>query len=330
MSLVNAERRRLFKRRFTRLMLIVVVGILSAIAVGFVLNSHRNGPAERAAAEAQARQMYEQQVVMFREQCSSTGVDPRMKEYCESPEAGPRPEHFQAQWYMPYEFNFRKEFGVLIMVFSGILALLAYVVGASYVGAEWSTGGMMNLLLWRPRRVPVLLTKLGTLLGGVLGIGLVLGAAWTTAFWLIGKYDGRSDPMTAGAWRSFAITGARGLGLALLVAAVAFGLASLGRHTAMALGVAVGVVVVGEIGMRILLELMQVRMGDRYLLSTYALAWFNKRWTLFDWRSCEFVMGECRPQELLITWQQSAFVFGVGTALVLTLAFWAMRRRDVT
>ena len=41
------------------------------------------------------------------------------------------------------------------MPFAAILALVGFVIGASFVGAEWSTGGMMNLLLWRPKRLTV-------------------------------------------------------------------------------------------------------------------------------------------------------------------------------
>jgi ABC-type transport system involved in multi-copper enzyme maturation permease subunit len=338
MSLIRAERRRLFKRRFTRLMLAIVVLILAVIAVGMSLNSHRNGPAEVAAAQAQAQAEYERQVGFFNQMVSDCraaqdrgeDITNRFPANCEFGGGGPRLESFDPQWYMPYEFNFRAEFPALIMIFAGILALFAYVVGASYVGAEWSSGGMMNLLLWRPRRIPVLLTKLGVLLGGVLSAAVVLGAAWTTVFWLIGKYDGRSAKMTPGAWESFALTGARGIGLVLVLAVVGFALASFGRHTAMALGVAVGLVVVSEIGLRIALQVMQIRMPDRFLLSTYAIAWFNKSWKLFDYRSCEFTLGECRPKELVITWQHSALLFGIGAAVTLALAIWAMRRRDVT
>jgi ABC-2 type transport system permease protein len=336
-SLVRAERRRLFKRRFTRLMLALVVGILAVIAVAVTVNSHRNGPEARAAAEVTARANYEEQkrfydqMVAECEAAKARGEDvtTRFPPQCDDG-GGPRPEYFRPEWYMPYEFNFRAEFGTLVMVFSGILALFAYLVGASFVGAEWSSGGMMNLLLWRPRRVPVLLTKLATLLGGVLGIGVVLGAAWALGFWLIGRYDGITGTMTAGVWRSFALAGARGLGLALALAAVGFGLATLGRHTAMALGVAVGAVVIGEIGLRIALSLMQVRMYERFVPSTYVLAWFNKKWTLLDYRACEFAQGECHPRELVLTWQHSAVVMGVATAAVLALAIWTVRRRDVT
>lgn len=339
-GLIKAEVRRLTKRRVTRLMVVLLVLGLATIAVAFTVASTDVGPAQVAAAEAEAQRQYEealrwhQQMVTDCEAAKARGEDitQRFPPDC-GKEAGfaPQREQFDASWNMPYEFNFRDEFGIFISVFAGILAMFGFIVGASYVGAEWHSGGMMNLLLWRPRRLPVLLTKLGVLLGGVLALTAVLGALWTAAFWLIGTFDGETGNMTRGAWESFALTGARGAGLVLAVTAVAFGLASLGRHTAMALGVAIGLAVVSEIGMRIALGIAEVRFADRWVLSTYALAWFEKQWKLEDWRVCNVSFtGECQPDTFIVTWQQSALVFGVGTAAVLAAAMWLMRSRDIT
>ncbi|GAA4456824.1 ABC transporter permease subunit [Phytohabitans houttuyneae] len=339
-GLIKAEVRRLTKRRITRLMVVLLVLGLGTIAVAFTVGSTKVGPAQVAAAEAEAQRQYEeslrwhQQMVADCEAAKARGEDisQRFPPNCgNEPGFAPQREQFDASWNLPYEFHFRDEFGIFISVFAGILALFGFIVGASYVGAEWHTGGMMNLLLWRPRRLSVLLTKLGVLLGGVLALTAALGALWTAAFWLIGKYDGQTGKMTQGAWESFALTGLRGVGLVLAVTAVAFGLASVGRHTAMALGVAIGVMVVSEIGLRIALGIADVRFNERWALSTYALAWFEKRWKLEDWRACNISFsGECQPDTFIVTWQQSALVFGVGTAVVLAAAIWLMRSRDIT
>lgn len=337
-GLVRAEFRRLFKRRLTRLMLVLLLLGLGAIVVSFSLASHKIDARQIAAAEARAGEQYEQAVRDHQRmvaECEAAEARGENTEERYGPDCGrqwtPQRSDFQAEWFLPYQFDFRAEFATFISVFAGVLALFAYVVAASYIGAEWHSGGMTNLLLWRPKRLSVLFTKLGVLLGSVLGIATALGALWTVAFWLIGKYDGRTGRMTQGAWESFAISGARGVGLVLAVAAVAFGLASIGRHTAMALGVAVGVGVIGEIALRIALEIVGVPFSGRYLLSTYAAAWFQKEWKLTNWESCVLTTtGPCEPATFLVTWQQSALVFGVGTALVLLAAIWLIRRRDVT
>ncbi|RKR88878.1 ABC-type transport system involved in multi-copper enzyme maturation permease subunit [Micromonospora pisi] len=336
MNLYTTELRRIFKRRLTRIMLVLLVLGLGGIAVAFTVNSHKVGPAQVAAAEARAEAEYQQQVKYHEESvrgCEAAkavgaGTD-RYPPDC-GREWAPTRENFQAEWFMPYQFDFRAEFGVFISIFAGILALFGFVVGASYIGAEWHSGGMTNLLLWRPKRLTVLFTKLGALLTTLLGLSLVLGALWTAAFWLIGRFDGVTGKLTQGVWQSFALSGLRAVGLVLAVGAIAFGLASLGRHTAMALGVAVGVAVVSEIGIRTVMAIIGTPFGDRYVLSSYALAWFEKEWKLFDYNACNFQQGECTPGELVLTWQDSGLVFGVGTAIVLAAAIWAMRSRDVT
>jgi ABC-type transport system involved in multi-copper enzyme maturation permease subunit len=339
MSLLRAELRRLFKRRFTKFMLAFVVLALGAIVVSFSFASHKIGPAEHAAAQATANRqvaVWAAQVERDKAACeqakqtTDTQDDKQWPQDCASmtaPTAGDVP----ADNFLPYEFNFRTGFGNFISIFGGILALFAYAVGASYVGAEWSSGGMMNLLLWRPRRLPVLLTKLGAFLGSLLAIGVALGAVWTAALWLVAKYDGNASKVTQGAWESFAISGARALGLVAAVGVVGFGLASLGRHTAMALGAAVGLGVLSEVGLRIALTLANVSFPGRFILSSYAIAWFNKTLKLTDWNSCDWSsVNGCEPKTMTLTWQDSAMVFGVGTVVVLAAAIWMMRRRDIT
>jgi len=304
------------------------------------VGSTKIGKEQVAAAEVEAQRQYEeavrwhQSMVADCEAAKARGEDisQRFPPNCgNEPGYAPQREQFDSSWNLPYEFHFRDQFGVFISVFAGIVAMFGFIVGASYVGAEWNSGGMMNLLLWRPRRLSVLFTKLGVLLSAVLGLSVVLGALWTVAFWLIGKYDGQTGKMTQGAWESFALSGVRGVGLVLAVTAVAFGLASVGRHTAMALGVAIGLGVVSEIGTRIALGIAEVKFADRWVLSTYAMAWFEKQWKLEDWNACNFSFsGQCEPDTFIVTWQQSALVFGVGTALVLAAAIWLMRSRDIT
>jgi ABC-2 type transport system permease protein len=336
-SLPKAEVRRLFKRRVTRIFLILTLLGLAIFPVAFAISSQRTGPDQRAFAEAQAKQDYENANVQFKqqlEQCEAekasgaTDTDNRYGPNCGA-DYGPRPEYFDPANYLPFEFNFAREFPGSVYVFCAILALVAFVIGASFVGAEWHTGGMMNLLLWRPRRIPVLLTKLGVLLGTMLGLTVVGGALWTAAFWAVGRYDGQVGKLTSGVWQSFALTGARGAAAVLLAATIGFCLASIGRHTAMALGVGIGAAVVSEIGLRIAFELVQVRFGDRFILSTYLIAWFDKKMTLYDYRACDFAQGQCNPGELVITWHQSAVLFAIALVLAVAGAIWSMRRRDV-
>jgi hypothetical protein len=223
-------------------------------------------------------------------------------------------------------FVFREQFEPLIYVLACLMGLFGFVVGASYVGAEWSSGAMLGLLAWRPRRVSVLLTKLATALSAVLALTVALGAAWTVALWAIACQRGDDHGMTSGAWLSLALTGARAAAFVLALTAVGFALASLGRHTAVALGAALVVAIVGEVGVRILLTLVRVPHAGQYLLSSYGAAWLAKSWRVVDQSPCA---GAC-ADPVVITWPQAAFVLGALVVLVLLAALWSARRRDVT
>ncbi|KWV33259.1 ABC transporter permease subunit [Micromonospora rifamycinica] len=337
MSLYVTELRRLAKRRLTRVMLVLLVLGLAGIVTAFGFSSHKLSPAVIAEAQAESDANFRQAVRDWERSiadCEAAKARGEQTEDRYGPNCGrdwqPTPDMFDPKWNLPYQFDFRAEFEIFIAVFAGAVALFAFLIGASFVGAEWSSGGMMNLLLWRPKRLAVLGTKLAAVSTMLTVVTVVLGALWTLAFWLIGTYRGTTAKVTSGVWQSTGISGLRALALILAVGGVAFALASLGRHTSMALGVAVGLGVISEIGIRIATSIAGVRFGDRWVLSTYALAWFQKQWTLIDYRSCEFVQGECTPKEMLVTWQDSALVFGLGTAVVVAAAFWLMRRRDIT
>ena len=50
---------------------------------------------------------------------------------------------------------------------AGIFAFMAFLVGATAAGAEWSAGTMQSLLYWEPRRVRVMVAKVAALAAAV-------------------------------------------------------------------------------------------------------------------------------------------------------------------
>ncbi|GAB3796967.1 ABC transporter permease subunit [Micromonospora zhanjiangensis] len=337
MSLYKTELRRLRKRRFVRYLTLAGLLILLAVAAGTFLTNQKIGPAQRAAAEQEAQAQYQESVrgaEQFKKECQQAKAagskDDHFPSDCEQI-TPPTQDSFQAAWFMPATFDFRGKFEVMITAFAGILALVAFAAGASFVGAEWNTGGMMNLLLWRPQRLKVLLIKLGALLSATLGVTVLAAAAWTGIFWLIANLRGSTEKMTSGVWQSFGLTGLRGVALVLVAGIVGFALASLGRNTALALGGALGVAVVGQFGLGILLSMANVKFTEAYLLPTYLLAWMQKKIELQNWNSCNAsYSGECKPETFEITWQMSSTLLVVGVVLTLGAAMWTMRRRDIT
>src|SRR5258707_14774374 len=127
----------------------------------------------------------------------------------------------------------------------------------------------MNRMLWRAGRVPLLSGKLGTVLLSLLGAGIVLSVAWLGGVCAIARFRGETDRITSGLLTSIALTDARALALMLTAAVLGFCVASLGRNTATALGLAVGYVVVFEVGTRIVLQLAAAARPERFFLSNY-------------------------------------------------------------
>jgi ABC-2 type transport system permease protein len=327
-NLIRAEWSRLFARRFTKIMMGVVLLILIVVGLGFAANTHKLTEADYAYARtqiAEQRRYFDQMVADCQQAQERGDTNGKYPPGCNFGEPD-----FQEEWYLPYQFNFKREVPALVLVAAGVLALFGFVVGASFIGAEWNSGGMMNLLLWRPRRIPVLAAKLGTMLVGVLVVSTVYVGLWIGAFWFIGRTRGRMEPLTSGFWQSLALDGVRALALGLGAAAIGFALASLGRHTAMALGVGIGYALVVEIGTYIIFGLLGTHYSERYRLSTYVGAWLVKKITLYDETPICGPNGCTDIQRYVITWQQGGVVVGTIAVAVLVAAFFVMRRRDVT
>lgn len=336
MSLYTAETRRLTKRRFTRFLVLGSLLVLLAVAVGTAFTNEKVGPAQVAAAEAEARASYEESVRIAeqdRQRCQAAQGTPEAANYppgCEGLYT-PQPEEFQAQWYMPSTFVFKDNFPDMITTYAAILALAAFVIGASYVGAEWSSGGMMNLLLWRPQRLKVLGAKLGALLAALAALSVAVAIVWTLAFVLIAELRGSMDGMTSGAWQSIALTELRALGLILAAAALGFGLASLGRNTALALGATIGAVVVFQFGLVTVLSLAQVPFAEAWLLPVWGIAWMQKEIKLENFNACEFSsVSGCQPDTLTLTWPMAGGLMALAVVLIVGAAMWTMRSRDIT
>ncbi len=336
MSLFKAETRRLTKRRFTRFFTLGVVLVLLAVAAGMFLTNKKTSPEVAAQAQAKAEQEYQraaQQYATDRQACEAAPGTPNAQNWPANCDELYQPQQtdFDPDWFMPATFKFVEQFPEMATVLAALLAAAAFVIGATFVGAEWHSGGMMNLLLWRPKRVQVVGTKLTALLVGLTGLTVVLSALWTGAFVVIAQLRGSTEGLTAGAWQSIALTELRGLVLVLVAGTLGFGLASIGRHTAVAMGAAIGAIVVLQAGLGTVLQLAKVKFIEAYLAPSWITAWMDKRLELEDYQACDFSStGGCEPDTLVLTWQQA----GAGlTALVIVAVaatLWAIRSRDIT
>ncbi|KIR65431.1 ABC transporter permease subunit [Micromonospora haikouensis] len=334
MNLVRAEWERLATRRFVRLMLVLLVLAFAVTAVTTLVGSHRPSPDEIVAAQqsaAQQRQALEDTFQQCLAAVRGTLPPEEAQDYppnCSVFDPGQRDRLPVAADHLQGVFTFADQARPLLYFLVAFLVLFGFLVGASYIGADLSTGGVANLLIWRPRRLAVLGAKLGTLLGALTLLSVLASAAYLGVFWLIGQGAGLPGATGGDFWPGLGLIWLRGLVLVLLAAAAGFALATLGRRTAAALGAVTAYAVVWELGLRVVVEVVGLPRGEDWMLSTYLDAWLTGEARLSDATACRGVSGYCDGN------YQIGWVLGLAVLLtlvgVLTMAaFGAFRRRDL-
>jgi ABC-2 type transport system permease protein len=328
MNLLLAEWSRLFARRVTVAMFAIIVGLLAVIALAFGASSsypsfEEQQRAELLAGSAKVTWQINRQECLDVERGALT--PPAGKAYPVNCDYGREPVMDD---FVDYGFSFQRQWPEIYYTAAIILGLFGFVIGASYVGAEWTSGGMTNLLLWRPQRAQVLGAKLGVALTGVLVMSVVYLLAWTLAFLGVAAAAGTIGNMTAANVAALVLTCVRVILLGVFGAAVGFAIASMGRHTAMALGVGIAYLLVYELGTILAFSLMDVSYPERFRLSSYVVAWLTKRYNISGDYSCN--ANECfQSGAYSITWGESGLILALVAAVLVGGAFVSMRRRDV-
>lgn len=331
MNLVRAEVARLTARRFVQLMLVLLIGAFGVTIATTIAGSHQPTAVEVARAEAEAANQRAQaerwyaECLAERRQAGSSELG-RYPRNC----ADVRPTRVDVADYLYGVFVFERQVRPLTYFLVAFLALFGFLVGASYVGADLNSGGTTNLLLWQPRRMAVLGAKLGTLLAGTLVVSVVAAVLYLGAFRLIAEARGLPGDLDAGFWRWLALATGRGLLLVLMVTAIGFSIATLGRHTAAALGAVAGYGVVWEAGVRIVMEIVGTARPERWMLSSYLAAWLAGRAQFWDRQACrgDYVGPVC-DGSYSIGWPLALAVLLAVTGLCVGAAFANFRRRDL-
>ncbi|MGW0436782.1 ABC transporter permease subunit [Micromonospora sp. NPDC003197] len=329
MNLVRAEFGRLYARRFVRLMLVLLIAAFGVTIATTLVSTHQPTARELAQAEVLAEQQRQANERIFAD-CQAAKIGTADSEFppeflakCDLKQ----PAEVHETDYLYGVFVFEREIRPLTYFLITFLVLFGFLVGASYIGADLNSGGMTNLLLWRPQRMIVLGTKLGTLLAAVLAVALVSAVVYLSAFWVIAQVSGFPGELDGEFWRWLGLTAVRGVTLILLVTALSFGLAVLGRHTAAALGVVAGYAVVWELGARIVMEIVNAFRPDQWMLSTYVGAWMSGKIDLWDSTTCTgFSVCDGR---YTITWVPALIVLLVLVGGCVGAAFASFRQRDL-
>ncbi|MGI3785696.1 MAG: hypothetical protein ACRYG2_33540 [Janthinobacterium lividum] len=235
-TLVLVELKRLRSRRVA-----LVAAILLLVAVGlFQLVVADEVTPPSAAAVSQQQQYYEQSHQDWAQNheaqealCAQQGGS---ASDCVQPEPTPADYSLTATAFSDIA-------PAAVQLSAYVTLLAAFLVGASFIGAEYSTGSLANWLTFVPERLKVYGSKLGAVvlasaLGGAVVNYLMLGLVV-----LLTRVHG-------GALTGFA-TVAQDAGRAIPIAALAgvagFVFALLTRHTVAALGVALGYIVASTV-----------------------------------------------------------------------------------
>jgi ABC-2 family transporter len=128
---------------------------------------------------------------------------------------------------------------------SGIAALIAWVMGASLIGAEFSSRGMTTSLTFSPTRWRLFAAKATAAITVTTAwAAATLGLLWVALLPALAAHGGP----TIGEPSNASIAGAllRGIALVAAMTGIGFALASVGRGTAAALGLGFGYVIVLE------------------------------------------------------------------------------------
>ncbi|MET8353432.1 MULTISPECIES: ABC transporter permease subunit [unclassified Micromonospora] len=336
MNLVRAEVERLSARRFVQLMVVLLVLAFGVTAATTLAGSHKPSALELSSARnqaAEARQSMEneyQQCLARQNGLPSSDSERYYPSDCSEIDPTLRDRLPIAADFLPGVFSFAQQARPLLYFLIAFLVLFGFLVGASYIGADLNSGGVVNLLLWRPRRMTVLGAKLGTLLGAVLALALVASVVYLATFWVIGQTAGLGGPLGGDFWRSLGAVHGRGLVLVLLASALGFAIATLGRHTSAALGAVAAYAVVWELGARLVLEIVDARRPDQLMLSSYIGAWLSGEARFYDSQLCSGTrMGMYCEGFYSLTWAPSLVVLLVLTGGLTAAAFAVFRRRDL-
>ena len=229
MSLLKVEMRRFVSRRLFRMLsLLVVLGFI-ATGVGIFINSD-NSP--EAVAEVERERQRQVQFCVESFESAPPGQPTIVPE-------GQNPEEFcEEEQVFVSDPRFRYEdLQDMLPGLAFIFVSLAWLMGASFIGAEWHHRTLTTLLTWEPRRARVIAAKAVVVAVLTFVWIALLQAFFAAAVYPAAAFQGTLAGVDAAFWGEVLEVGARICATASIAALMGFALATAGRNTAAALGV---------------------------------------------------------------------------------------------
>ena len=319
--LLRVELRRLFARRFTVVLLgLSVLGYLAAMVF---LWSAYSRPTEADIAEATV--LRDQNVVssqQYLDQCLAAGGT---SDTCGTPITAddiPLDVFLQVQ---PFSPTLVPE---LALAVGAAVAVAGFVLGATFVGAEWSSRNLVAWLFFEPRRLRLLGAKLLALTGVVVVLAAVAQLIWLLTGQLLISQRGVPVSTLVDAetfWSDTTWVMVRAALLVIPAALLGFGLANLLRNTAAAFGVAFVFFVIVESVMRGISPGWQP-----YQFTTNAAAWVTSGGiTVYGDPVFDPQTGSVDYLQIPISNLHGGIVLAAYALVVLGVSVVLFRRRDI-
>jgi hypothetical protein len=241
--LVVAELQRIAARRLVRVtVLVAAVGIaLGGVAAFAFSGSLSEEGYQQQVEEAKARQVVQDAEI---EACLRAHDVVRGDEISDDIAEQCFPEEGPAGVDDPRFHRERLE-GVLHGV-TGTLAIVGWALGASLVGAEFASRSMTTLLTWESRRGRVFVAKAVAAVATMSVFAFAVLVLVALAMWPALAFHGAPLQPDDPALTSLAGDIARGVALTALASGIGFAIATIGRNTAIALGVGFGYIIILE------------------------------------------------------------------------------------
>jgi ABC-type transport system involved in multi-copper enzyme maturation permease subunit len=224
-----AELHRMWSRRLLKVLVaLVMVAMVVSAAITFVQSSRDFG-ALRRQAQVERRQSIAS--------CVRGEFDPGGRNR-NSANKQERCERFIGEYEVPDPRWQYVDLQPVLLGSSPLLAILCLLLGATFVGAEWQKGTITTALTWEPRRVRLLATKFAAIALVGLAFVVVMHLFLAAVMGVVAVLAGSTEGVNAAWARETAGFTVRVAAVGSLTAVVGCAIATVGRNTTAALGVA--------------------------------------------------------------------------------------------
>ncbi|NIK54398.1 ABC transporter permease subunit [Kribbella shirazensis] len=325
--LTKVELRRLTARRLTAIGVAGLFLITALLLVATWFEARPLSAAEQQQAQRQYEMMHQDWVEHADEQRKQCAADwqtqpdpkPKLEEMCAYPE--PKPEDFGKP-----KIVFAEVTPELLQGSSYFLAFAAFLIGASFIGAEFSTGAIGNWLTFEPRRLRVYGSKLLAAATGFVPVAAVVLAIVLFGTFVIVDRLGDTASATAKVWGDLAAIGGRAVVTTALAAVLGSIVGLLLRHTAAAIGVVMAYLVLAE---GVFGSFLQDAQPWLVKLNFDAFVRHDTQYYVEQCKTSADGSYMCDYVQKTLSFEHGAWYLAVLTVAVILIGGWVFRRRDI-